>query len=184
MSFVVVYDANVLWSNCVRDLLIRVAQAGLVRARWSTTILDETFRSIKAKRPDLSADRLDRTRKLMCSAVRDSVVTGYEPLIPALELPDQDDRHVLAAAITAGAQVIVTWNLKHFPAEALARWNIEAKSPDDFMVDQLYLDSAAVHRAVQQLTDALKNPPQTVNDVVVTLERNGLVQTAAMLRSG
>jgi hypothetical protein len=76
MSFIVVYDANVLWSTCVRDLLIRVAQAGLVRARWSRTILDETFRSIKAKRPDLCADRLDRTRKRMCAAVRDSVVTG------------------------------------------------------------------------------------------------------------
>lgn len=61
---------------------------------------------------------------------------------------------------------------------------MEAKDPDDFMVDQLHLDGAAVHRAVQQLADALNNPPQTVNDVVATLERNRLVQTAAMLRSG
>jgi predicted nucleic acid-binding protein len=44
----------------------------------------------------------------MNAAVRDCLVTGYEPLIGAVELPDPDDRHVLAAAIRARAQVIVT----------------------------------------------------------------------------
>lgn len=140
MPFVVLYDANVLWGDIQRDLLIRVAQSGLVQAKWSDQILDETFKSIREKRPDLPAAKLDRTRALMCRAVRDSLVTGYESLVGAVELPDADDRHVLAAAIKAGAQVIVTWNLKHFPADALVGWNIEAKTPDDFVLDQLHLD--------------------------------------------
>lgn len=115
MAFVAVYDANVLYPNILRDVLIRVAGAGLVQAKWTETILDETFRNLRANRPDLAPDALGRTRRLMKSAVRDCLVKGYEPLIDILELPDKDDRHVLAAAVRAKAQVIVTFNLKDFP---------------------------------------------------------------------
>jgi predicted nucleic acid-binding protein len=182
MSFVVVYDASVLHPSTVRDLLIRLAQAGLVQAKWTEAILDETFQSILRRRPELDHERLDRTRKLMCAAVRDCLITGYEPLELAVELPDADDRHVLAAAIKARAQVIVTSNLKDFPKSALAAWNIEAKSPDDFVVDQFHLDGPAVHGAVQRVADGWTNPPGSVNDVLDRLERDGLVEAAALLR--
>nr|WTB32140.1 PIN domain-containing protein [Streptomyces sp. NBC_00830] len=99
MAFVVIYDANVLYPNVLRDVLIRVAQAGLVQAKWTEAILDETFRNIKAKNPTLDHAALDRTRGLMMRAVRDCLVRGYEPLVEAIELPDPNDRHVLAAAI-------------------------------------------------------------------------------------
>lgn len=115
MPFVVVYDANVLYPSSVRDLLLRVARAGLVQAKWTDEILDEVFRNIKANRPDLDPARLDRTRKLMNDAIADVLVSDYEPLIEILDLPDPGDRHVLAAAIKSSAQVIVTENLKHFP---------------------------------------------------------------------
>ena len=64
------------------------------------------------------------------------LVSGYEPLIEGLKLPDPGDRHVLAAAIKSGAQVIVTRNLKHFPASDLEPWDIEAKSPDRGLPDK------------------------------------------------
>ncbi|AOY69865.1 hypothetical protein ARZXY2_298 [Arthrobacter sp. ZXY-2] len=84
MVFTVVYDANVLYPSALRDLLVRVAQSGLVQARWTEVILDETFRNLKANRPDLDGSKLDRTRKLMCDAVPDCLVTNYEPpQIPA-----------------------------------------------------------------------------------------------------
>ena len=121
MSFVVLYDANVLYPSTMRDLLIRIAQARLVQAKWTNQILDEVFDNLRENRPDLNSDALSRTRKLMICAVRDCIVVGYEPLIDALELPDPDDRHVLAAAIRARAQVIVTNNLKDFPARQLAQ---------------------------------------------------------------
>lgn len=99
MALVVLYDANVLYPSTLRDLLIRVAQAGLVQAKWTGQILDEVFSSLSKNRPNLDQDRLARTRELMNKAVRDCLVTGYEPLIGGLKLPDPDDRHVLAAAI-------------------------------------------------------------------------------------
>jgi predicted nucleic acid-binding protein len=132
----------VLYPSTLRDVLIRLAQTGLLQAKWSETILDETFRSLHAKRPDLDEARLQRTRELMNLAVRDPVVTGYEPLIGSLHLPDPDDRHVLATAIRARAQIIVTFNLNDFPAEVLADWDVEARHPDDFLVDQFHLDAA------------------------------------------
>jgi predicted nucleic acid-binding protein len=121
VPFTVVYDACVLHDSLVRDLLIRVAakRSLNVRARWTRQILDEMIRSILARRPDLDSSRLARTRQLMCDAIPDCLVTGYETLIEGIELPDPDDRHVVAAAIKAGADVIVTYNLRHFPSAAL-----------------------------------------------------------------
>ncbi|GAA3752681.1 PIN domain-containing protein [Salinactinospora qingdaonensis] len=179
----VVYDANVLYPNTLRDLLIRIAQAGLVQAKWTHQILDEVFDNLRENRPDLSPDALDRTRKLMLAAVRDCLVTGYEPLIPALSLPDPADRHVLAAAIRAKAQVIVTSNRRDFPEDALSDWEVEVKSPDEFVLDQIHLDRKVVWSCAQQIVDAWRRPPGTVEDVLARLERNGLLQAVAELRS-
>jgi predicted nucleic acid-binding protein len=137
MTFTVVYDANVLYPNTLRDLLIRIAQSGTVQAKWTNAILDEMLAALRRSRPDIPAGKLERLRDLMNKAVRDCLVTGHEPLIEGLKLPDPDDRHVLAAAIKAGAQVIVTRNLKDFPESDLQPWDIEAKSPDAFVLDQV-----------------------------------------------
>lgn len=136
---VVVYDANVLYPSTLRDVLIRVGLARLVQPKWTDRILDEVFRNLRANRPDLDPARLDRTRRLMNDAIRDVTVTGYEQLIDQLDLPDADDRHVLAAAIHAEAQVIITFNLRDFPADRLSVWGVEAQHPDDFLTT-LYQD--------------------------------------------
>ncbi|MEV4288812.1 hypothetical protein AB0K40_25170 [Nonomuraea bangladeshensis] len=101
-----------------------------------------------------------------------------------LKLPDPDDRHVLAAAIKVGAGVIVTSNLRDFPAEHLAPWNIEAQSPDDFVLNQIDRDGRIVWACVQQIADSRTRPPETVNDVLDALERAGLVESVAALRTG
>lgn len=119
MAFVVLYDACVLYPAPLRDLLLRLSAKGLVQARWSDQILDEAFRSILGNRPELRASHLQRTRDLMNKAIPGALVTGYEGLVAGLALPDQDDCHVLAAAIRAGAQVIVTANLSDFPADKI-----------------------------------------------------------------
>ena len=157
MAFVVVYDANVLYPSFLRDLLIRVAQEGMVQ--------------------------IERTRDLMLAAIRDVLVLGYEPLIEALDLPDPADRHVLAAAILARAQTIVTFNLKDFPADRLAPWQVEAQHPDEFVLTLIDAEKTTVLRAVQHMADSTKNPPMTVDEVLSRLHRCGLVESVDALRS-
>ncbi len=175
-------DANILYPAPLRDLFIRLAQAGLVRAKWTETIHDEWLRNVLKDNPQLSPDRLARTRNLMNEAVRDCLVAGYEDLIDSLTLPDPDDRHVLAAAIRAGAEVIVTCNLADFPGEILAGYDIEALHPDDFLVGLLDHAPGTVCAAVKRQRESLRNPPKTVEELFTTLESQGLTQAVAQLR--
>ncbi|MEO7216786.1 MAG: PIN domain-containing protein [Gemmatimonadaceae bacterium] len=182
MAFVVIYDACVLYPAPVRDLLLRIANTGIVRARWSERILDECFRSIIAQRPDLAPEALERTRRLMREAVPDCMVTGFEHLEDSLDLPDPDDRHVLAAAIRANAQTVVTFNLRDFPDHVLARYDIESKHPDEFVLDSLDLAPGAVVQCVTDQAGALRTPPMTTPEVLDTLRRLGLVRSVARFR--
>ena len=178
-----VYDANILYAAPLRDLFIRLAQTGLVRARWTDTIHDEWLRNVLKDNPQLSAERLARTRTLMNEAVRDCLVTGYEDLIESLTLPDADDRHVLAAAIRAGAEVIVTYNLNDFPPESLSRFDIVALHPDDFLVGLLDLSPGVVCAAVKRQRESLRNPPKTIEELLTTLQSQGLTQAVARFRT-
>ena len=172
--FTVVYDACVLYPAPLRDLLMRLALTDLYRARWSNQIHDEWINAVLRNRPDLSRAQLERTRSLMNAHVRDALVDGHQSLIPALELPDPDDRHVLAAAIKCGADLILTFNLDDFPEQALSIYGLGAGHPDFFLVDQLNLDAERVCMAMRQHRASLKNPPKAVEEYLVTLEEQGL----------
>jgi hypothetical protein len=119
----------------------------------------------------------------MNSKIRDCLITGYENLIEGLTLPDPDDRHVLAAAIRAGADVIVTFNLTDFPAHILSQFNIEAQHPDDFVMRLIDLDEETVCAAVERQRVALKNPPKSVTDHLETLRAQGLSKSALRLKA-
>lgn len=177
-----VYDANIFYPAPLRDLFIRLAQTGLIRARWTEMIHDEWVRNVLTDNPHLSAKRLERTRILMNEAVRDCLVTGYEELVNSLMLPDPGDRHVLAAAIHSGAEVIVTFNLRDFPTETLARFDIQALHPDDFLVGLLDLAPGIVCTALKKQRESLRNPPKTIEELLTTLESQALGQTVARLR--
>ena len=181
MAAVVIYDACVLHPAPLRDLLIRLAREGLVRARWTDTILDECFRSILRRRPELAAP-LKRTRELMIAAVPDSLIDGYSDLIETLVLPDPDDRHVLAAAIRAGAETIVTANLSDFPRDVLAHYRVEAKHPDDFVVDLIDAAPAVVLEVVAKQAADLRSPPRSTDEVLDLLQSVGLPIAVTRLR--
>ena len=177
--FTVLFDACVLYPALLRSLLMYLAETDLFRARWTEQIHDEWMRNVLSKTS--TREKLERTRDLMNAHVRDALVTGFEELIPSLVLPDADDRHVLAAAIHGRADVIVTKNLKDFPAETLARYGIEAQHPDQFIQHLLDLDPFAVCEAVKCQRQSLKNPPMTVAEFLDCLERQELPQTVALL---
>lgn len=179
--FTAVYDANVLYPAPLRDLLMHLALTGVYRARWTAQIHDEWKRNLLINRQDLTQAQLDRTSAAMDSAIPDALVSGYEPLCAGLTLPDPDDRHILAAAIKCSASVIVTFNLKDFPSDALEPFEIEAVHPDDFVADLFDLDQAAVLEAVQAQRASLKNPPHTARELLDRLLVQGLTQSVKLL---
>jgi predicted nucleic acid-binding protein len=181
-NFTVIFDACVLYPAPLRDVLLEVASQGIFRARWTDQIHDEWIRNLLKNRPDLKPEQLARTRLCMNNAIPDCLVTGYEKLIGGLDLPDPNDGHVLAAAIAARADVIVTFNTKHFPQEQLESFGIEAQHPDDFLVYQFDLGRGAVCQAIKQLRARLKNPPVEITNYLDTLTRQQLSQFVEKLR--
>ena len=180
--FTAFYDANVLYPAELRNLLMHLALTGLFRAKWSADVHEEWISALLEKRPDLTREKLERTRALMDLHATGALVTGYEDLIPGLQLPDPDDRHVLAAAIRGQADVIVTMNLRDFPISVVGAFGIEAQHPDEFVLHLLDLAPEAVISAAENHRQSLKNPPSSVNEYLDTLERQGLTQTAPALR--
>lgn len=176
------YDANVLYPAPLRDLLMRLAVSKLVHACWTDEIHAEWMNNLLQDRPDLKRDRLERTRQKMDAHNNESLIKGYEHLIPTLELPDPKDRHVLAAAIHARAAFIVTFNLKDFPKHALHRHGIEAILPDDFVVKLIASNPTHVLNAVKLQRAGLRNPPNTVEEHLETLKIQRLSKTVTFLR--
>ena len=136
-----------------------------------------------SQRPDLSRERLQRTRELMDRSVPDCLVTGFEELIGSLDLPDSEDRHILAAAIRAQAGVIVTYNIRHFPEDALDSYGIETQHPDEFVTHLYDLAPGAVCQAVRNQRRALKNPPVSTTELLNTFLALGLATTVAHLET-
>ena len=184
--FAAIFDACVLHPADLRDFLMWLARTRLFRAKWTNTIHQEWIRSIVRRRPDAQQAELQakllRTASLMNSAIPDSLVTGYESLISGIQLPDPDDRHVVAAAVFAGAEVIVTFNLKDFPSSSLQGLSIQAQHPDDFVLSLIDIDENAVCEAARKQRANLQNPPKSVDQLLDGLEKIGLVKTVEFLR--
>jgi predicted nucleic acid-binding protein len=177
----ILLDACVLYPATLRDFLLRLVEAGVFRGHMSRDILDECFRSVARDRPELGP-KLKRTRQILETAFSDLLVEGYEPLIGGIELPDPDDRHVLAAAIAAEATHIVTFNLRDFPAELLARHGVVAVHPDALVLAFVEAQPEIVVDVVHAQAAGLRNPPMSGGMLVDRLARQGLVGSAAALR--
>ncbi len=182
-NYTVIYDACVMYPAPLRSLLMYLALSGQFRARWSEAIHNEWTRNLLKKRPDLAPEQLKKVCDLMDSHVPGALVSGYEALIPAIELPDPDDRHVVAAAIQTRAEAIITFNLKDFPDAALSRYNLRAIHPDEFIDDLAELNIGAVIQAARNHRSDLKSPPFTAGEYLDLLLRQQLPQTVSRLRS-
>ena len=179
----VIYDACVLFSNFLRDFLVRLAIRGReqeeFRAKWTGRIHREWMRAVRRRRPGLPRATLARTQRLMDQNVSGARVRGYRRWEPRLTLPDPNDRHVLAAALACVADVIVTFNVRDFPPDVLHPFGVEAVAPDAFLLQVLetgiVVAAAAEHRA------SLSRPPFSVAEYLDALRRNRLPATAVAL---
>ena len=179
--YTVILDANVLYPQLLRDTLLSLAGANLYHARWSATINAEWVRNLAKNKPDI-ADKLPEVVKLMCASVPDCLVTHYEMLADSIELPDRDDRYVVAAAIVGHADAIVTFNLKDFPRAVLQPYGIEVQHPDEFVVNQLQLKKIPALSAIKKMRARWTNPARSAQELITAFELRGLPLTADLLR--
>jgi predicted nucleic acid-binding protein len=165
----VTIDADCLFSAPVRDTLLRLAHAGLFRVYWSEQILDETLRNLRQNR-GLTEQQAEHLRSALKEAFPEAFVTGYRRLIAGLTCAPED-RHVLAAAIRSGSRLLVTNNVRDYPAASVASFGIEVQTPDAFLAGQLVSHPELVHRVLAQQAAALRNPPLTVAQLLDVLAR-------------
>ena len=182
-GFVVLFDASVFYAAPVRDLFIELAVADMYRAKWTNKIHEEWIENLLRKRSDLKRENLEKTKRMINESVEDCLIEDYEDFIESLQLPDLDDRHVLAAAIKGEAQIIVTYNLKDFPNTILNKYGIEAQHPDDFFLNQTDLNLGSFLTAIKTIRFSLKKPPKSPQEYIASFRKHALVKTAEFLES-
>lgn len=179
----ILLDANVLYPAPIRDLLLNLADFGLFMPKWTNEIHDEWIRNLLKNRPDLNSIQLEKTKKAMNSAFPDALIQNYEMLIPNLDLPDLNDRHVLAAAIKEKVPILVTFNLKDFPKNTIKKYNIEVQNPDEFIINLIRLNEKKAINTFKNQVLNLKNPPKSQLQVLNTLNNCGLKRTSIELKN-
>ena len=167
--FPVLLDSCVLYPYELRDLLLELAHEHLYRVHWSPQILDDTTRNLVAD-GRTTPEKASRFCAAMDRAFPEALVEPPPGLADQLGC-DPGDRHVLAAAIAAKAEVIVTLNVRHFPAEVLVPLGIEAVTPDQFLCNLLDLAPGAIHGCLQTIAARQRNPARTAQALLQILSR-------------
>jgi hypothetical protein len=175
---IAVFDSCILYPFHLRNIVVQAAVDRLVEARWTDEIHGEWMRNLVVDVPAIPIERLQVTRRLMNKALPAATVGGYEQHIPRIILPDPDDRHVVAAGIAANASHVLTWNLRHFPANELKKFGLRRMTPDAFLAG---LFDQIPDLVISSLANSRRNLSKTrvsASDFIDILERQKLVQVA------
>jgi PIN domain len=178
----VVMDASVLYSIRATNLMLEAASHHLFRPQWTDDIHAEWTRSVLARRPGADPASIAKRCNDMDTYFPDACVDHYQPIIAGLDLPDPDDRHVLAAAIFCEAPLIVTFNLRHFPSTALAPKGVRAVHPDAFLINLLDQHPDAMIQSAKAVRRRLNAPPQSPDEFLAALAKAKLTGFATALR--
>lgn len=176
--FTALLDTCVLVPSLQRDVLLQCAASGVYRPVWSAAILDELtytltrLLSLQGRAGDEVDAYVKRLLDQMARAFPDAAITDWEPLVPTIVVPDPADAHVVAAAIVAGAQIIVTSDQRGFTSGLPA--GLDSRSPDEFLLDALDLTPVTVADAVRAVAarSGRHGPPRTARDIAVHLQRS------------
>lgn len=179
MAFPAFLDTNVLYSATLNDLLMRLGELEVFRPLWSKDVLRELETAL-VRNAHVSPEKARRRIGHMQSAFPTSEVHDYEGLVPHLSC-DPKDRHILAAAITGQAQVLVTFNIQDFPDHSVTEFNVGVSTPDEFLLDQWDLHPAPVALAVRTMVHDLRRPSLGFNDLATRLERAGIRRFARVI---
>ncbi|MEA5537349.1 PIN domain-containing protein [Crocosphaera sp. XPORK-15E] len=166
--FAVILDSCVLYPMYLRDTLLCAAEAGLYQPHWTEEILKGAFRNL-IKDERITHQKADSLEKLLNKAFPEAMIQITPKLIPCMD-NHEGDRHVLAAALIAKAQVIVTDNLKHFPASSLTQFRIEAQSADTFLTSLFDLSPETMVNVLRTQVKGKTKPKLTVLDLLDLLK--------------
>ena len=169
---VFVLDTCVLFPPSMRDLLLTLAALDAYTVRWSDEILTELSRTVTETYPDIDPQQFEATTiAVMRAAFPDAVVSGWEPLVSEMD-NDPEDRHVSAAAVTAGADTIVTLNLRDFAGRALSERGVRVVTPGQLVLELLDDVPELVVTAIVEMAARKRKPPMNVGDVLDALARH------------
>ena len=169
MAYVALVDADVLHPYITVDLLLRLAERRSFRLAWSDEILGEVRRSLV--RRGIDPGRVERRLEAMCDAFPEAMtpdIGRFLSVVPASV--EAGDRHVVATALAARADAIVTRNVSDFAPSDLFELGIEVQSLDAFLVNRWSLDSEVVLDALHEMEQDRTRPPRTVEEVLGALE--------------
>ena len=183
---IVLLDACVLYSAVLRDLLMQLTSDRMFRARWTQKIQAEWSEKLLKNNPTVSRENVSRT--LWCMDNMDTnqenrIITGYDHLIDELALPDANDRHVLAAAIRGQATIILTYNTRDFPEEYVLRFGIKIRTPDNFLVELLTLNTEKFCAAIRTIRSRLRKPRKLASEYLDSLAKQRIPKTVSVLRN-
>jgi len=179
-TFTVFIDANVFFGARLRSLVLFMAQSKMFRARWTERVHDEWTRNVLSKR-NVDVEKLEYIKSCMNRSVLNCLVTGYEPLEQSFQLPDPDDRHILAAAIKTRADLILTFNAKDFPEDVVGPLGIEICNPDDFLLDLFGISEELFIGHVKADFEHYKAPKIAFDNYVADLRKAGIPKTADLI---
>jgi len=165
---VVLADANILYSRTLRDYFLYAADAGALEVHWSQQILDEMSRNLRDKL-GLAEAETQRLERLMNEYIEYALIDARSGDLATAESIEMDpkDRHVLAAALSAEADILLTENAKHFPVQWMADHNIELLTAGELLtrLAETFPDKV---RAAHQST--VRHSPRSDTEVLATLE--------------
>lgn len=174
----VLIDANVFVATWTLDVILSLADRGMLEPCWSEAVLEEAREAV---------DRVHGTKggiRYIAAAERAFPYAMAEPDeedLVDVELPDPDDRHVVAAALAGGCDVIVTYNVRDFPADTLASLGLCVLHLDDFLMETAAADPDGVAVAMQALIAVKRRPPRTIEEELAGLRANMLGRFAGYI---
>ncbi|HKX28144.1 MAG TPA: PIN domain-containing protein [Blastocatellia bacterium] len=179
---IVLCDANIFYSILMTDMILSLGEAGLYRPRWTNDIHEEWIRSVLKNQAQRAPEQLERRRAFMDQAIGYDLIENYERHIEGLVLPDPDDRHVLAAAIEAGAEILLTYNLRDFPEPVVAPHGVTVTHPDEFLCRYLLGEAETVLSVVEEMRVKRKRPEISQPQLLEKLARLSIPRFVEMLR--
>lgn len=174
-------DANVIYSITLTDVLLTLAEHDLFLPLWSPNVLQEAQEAASRTLPDAAQQAFRKRPIMMDRAFPESSIHVEESEWSQFDLPDPDDRHVLAAAAQGQADALATRNIKDFPQKLLDSFSIQVITPDDLLCVLLRRNPEATASAIRELIDSRHRPPINIPDFAKRLERSGATQFAAAI---